>query len=119
MMKYNHVVVCISIIIMALVVITPQARATVSCGTVASSLAPCLNYLEGGATGTVPLGCCTGIKSLNNAAQSTPDRQTVCQCLKTAAKAMPGVNVGLASTVPSKCGVHIPYKLDPSTDCSS
>lgn len=118
MANYNNHIFCV-IFLIALVVLAPQAKATVTCGTVATSLTPCLNYLQAGASGAVPGGCCTGIKTLNGAAQSTPDRQMVCQCLKSAAKAMPNVNVGLASSIPPKCGVNIPYKLDPSTDCSS
>lgn len=117
MVNYNHLL-CV-VVLMALVVIAPQAKAAVTCGTVATSLAPCVDYLQGGAGGTVPGGCCTGIRNLNGMAQTTPDRQMVCQCLKSAAKAMPNVNVGLASSIPPKCGVNIPYKLDPSTDCSS
>uniref|UniRef100_A0A803MHX0 Non-specific lipid-transfer protein n=2 Tax=Chenopodium quinoa TaxID=63459 RepID=A0A803MHX0_CHEQI len=119
MANYNHVVYVV--LFMALVVVTPRAtKAAVTCGTMATSLAPCLDYLErGSGQGAPPGGCCSGIRSLNSAAQTTPDRQMVCKCLKSAAKAMPNVNLGLASSIPSKCGVNIPYKLDPSTDCST
>lgn len=113
----NHKLMCLFII--ALVVATKPANGAVTCGTMASSLAPCLPFLTDGATGVVPSGCCAGIKSLNSAAQSTPDRKMVCQCLKTAAKAMPNVNIGKAASIPPKCGVKLPYKLDPSTDCNS
>ncbi|KAL2899891.1 Non-specific lipid-transfer protein [Bienertia sinuspersici] len=117
MANYNHIV-CV-VFLMALVVGAPLTNGAVTCGTVASSLAPCVSYFQGGAAGAVPGGCCTGIRNLNSAAQSTPDRQMVCQCLKSAARSMPNVNVGLASSIPPKCGVNIPYKLDPATDCST
>ncbi|KAK8539441.1 hypothetical protein V6N12_043067 [Hibiscus sabdariffa] len=64
-------------------------------------------------------GCCSGIESLNAAAQTTPDRQAVCNCLKTAAATMNGINYSLASGLPSKCGVSIPYQISPSTDYKS
>lgn len=104
---------------MALVVVAPHAKAAVTCGTVVTSLSPCLDYFSGGGNGQPPSGCCNGIRTLNAEAQSTPDRQMVCTCLKQAANAMRNVNLGLAAAIPPKCGVHIPYKLDPSTDCSS
>lgn len=66
----------------------------------------------------MPPGCCSGIKSLNAAAKTTPDRQAACNCIKGASKGIPGINYGLASSLPGKCSVSIPYKISPSTDCS-
>ena len=117
MATYSHIV-CL-FFLMALVMGAPQAKAAITCGTVVSSLTPCLSYLQGGAKGAAPAGCCNGIRSLNGAAQTTPDRQMACQCLKSAAKSLPNLNIGLAASIPPKCGVNIPYKLDPATDCST
>ncbi|GAB4856245.1 hypothetical protein Ancab_014172 [Ancistrocladus abbreviatus] len=100
-----------------MVVAAPAAEAAMSCGTVAQYLSPCLDYLRSGGAGTVPVPCCSGIKSLNDAAKTTPDRQAVCRCLKSAAAAFSG-STGVAAGVPVKCGVHIPYKIDPATDCN-
>ncbi|OWM81633.1 hypothetical protein CDL15_Pgr007671 [Punica granatum] len=91
-------------------------ESTVTCGQVASGVAPCLNYLRGGAP--LSQSCCGGVKALNGAARTTPDRQAVCKCLKAASASIPGINLGLASGLPSKCGVNVPYKISPSTDCS-
>nr|B3A0N2.1 RecName: Full=Non-specific lipid-transfer protein; Short=LTP [Lycium barbarum] len=44
-------------------------------------------------------GCCGGIK-------------------KSAAAGISGINYGIAAGLPGKCGVNIPYKISPSTDCS-
>jgi len=66
-------------------------------------LAPCIAYLRGGA-GPSP-ACCAGVKRLNGAAATTPDRQAACNCLKQAAGAISGLNTDAASSLPGKCGV--------------
>ncbi|KAL6987978.1 lipid-transfer protein [Sarracenia purpurea var. burkii] len=103
-------------LVMCMVVVAPYAEAAISCGTVVGDLSPCLSYLRSG--GTVPGGCCNGIKSLNGAAKTTPDRQTACQCLKTLAGSMQGLNFAVASALPRKCGVNIPYQISPTIDCT-
>ncbi|MBA0753610.1 hypothetical protein Gogos_022031, partial [Gossypium gossypioides] len=95
----------------------PLAQGAVTCGQVTTSLAPCITYLRG-KSGPVPPGCCEGIKSLNSAAQTTPDRQAACKCIKSAAAGISGINYAIASGLPGKCGVNIPYKISPSTDCN-
>ncbi|KAL4561105.1 hypothetical protein LXL04_033267 [Taraxacum kok-saghyz] len=103
------------VVVACMVVSAPYANA-ISCGQVVSNLAPCLGYLNNG--GDVPSGCCSGVSALNNAAKSTPDRQTACGCLKSAYAANSGINPANAASLPGKCGVNIPYKISPSTDCS-
>ncbi|XVE84342.1 hypothetical protein DITRI_Ditri17bG0004900 [Diplodiscus trichospermus] len=107
------------VMVLCLVVGAPLAQGAITCGQVTSSLAPCIPYLKGNGAGAVPGGCCNGIKALNSAAQTTPDRQAACNCLKSAAGSISGINLGLASGLPGKCGVSIPYKISPSTDCKS
>ncbi|XVF65937.1 hypothetical protein PTKIN_Ptkin09bG0291200 [Pterospermum kingtungense] len=106
------------VFVLCLVVGAPLAQGAVSCGQVTSSLAPCIGYLRS-AGGAVPPACCSGIKSLNAAAKTTPDRQAACNCIKSAAGSISGINYGLAGSLPGKCGVNIPYKISPSTDCKS
>ncbi|WP_431194237.1 non-specific lipid-transfer protein [Listeria monocytogenes] len=98
-----------------MVVITPYAEA-ITCGQVASGVSPCIGYLRRG--GPVPPACCSGIRGLSNAARTKPDRQTACRCLKSAAGSISGINFALAAGLPGKCGVSIPYKISPSTDCN-
>ncbi|MGD7201736.1 non-specific lipid-transfer protein [Ralstonia pseudosolanacearum] len=95
-----------------MVVAAPHAEAAISCGQVYSSVSSCYGYLRGG-----PLApaCCSGVKSLNSKARTTPDRQAVCACLKNLAK---GVNLSLAAGLPGKCGVNVGYPISPSVDCS-
>ncbi|XP_074313775.1 non-specific lipid-transfer protein 1-like [Silene latifolia] len=113
----NHTIT-LAIIGILLLSVAPWTDGALTCGAVAQSLVPCLNYFRGGGIGSVPPGCCNGIRSLNNNARTTPDRQTVCGCLKEAANSLRNINIGLAASIPPKCGVNIPYKLDPATDCS-
>ncbi|OVA00038.1 Plant lipid transfer protein/Par allergen [Macleaya cordata] len=106
---------CIVMLACMLIGAPPMANA-ISCGQVSSYLSPCLLYLI--QRGPLTPNCCGGVKSLNAAARTTPDRQTACTCLKSAAAGLRGLNMGLASSLPGKCGVNIPYKISPSTDCS-
>uniref|UniRef100_A0A7N1A9X6 Non-specific lipid-transfer protein n=1 Tax=Kalanchoe fedtschenkoi TaxID=63787 RepID=A0A7N1A9X6_KALFE len=96
---------------------TPGA-AIITCSQVGSRISPCVAYLKG-TGGPVPALCCVGIRGLNSAASTTPDRQAACRCLKAAASAIQGFNLGLAAGLPRKCGVNIPYKISPSTDCNT
>ncbi|KAK4796192.1 hypothetical protein SAY86_028518 [Trapa natans] len=92
------------------------AESTLSCGQVASGVAPCLGYLRNVAPLTPT--CCAGIRSLNNAARSPADRRAVCFCLKSAAGNIRGISLPVAGGLPGRCGVPIPYKISPSTDCN-
>ncbi|XP_059668133.1 non-specific lipid-transfer protein 1-like [Cornus florida] len=110
-------VACVVLVCMVVVALAPPlAEAAVTCGTVQSAVAPCIGYLRNG--GVVPANCCNGIRSLNNAAKTTPDRQTACRCLQSASGKITGLKPALASGLPGKCGVSVPYKISPSTDCS-
>lgn len=92
------------------------AEAAVTCNTVVSSLSGCLAYV----TNTGPLGgCCSGVTGLYNVARTTPDRQTICRCIKSVAASYPGIDFGKAAGLPKLCNVNIPYKISPSTDCST
>ncbi|XP_018628565.2 non-specific lipid-transfer protein 1-like [Nicotiana tabacum] len=99
------------------VMLTPQADAAISCRQVVTSLSPCISYVRQG--GALPAPCCSGIKALNSQATTTPDRQAACICIKSAAAGVSGINFSLAGSLPSKCGVNLPYKISPSIDCST
>ena len=102
------------VVVACMVVFAPHAQA-ITCGQVAGNLLPCLSYLRSGG----PLGgCCNGVRALNNAARTTADKKTACGCLKNAYSAYPGIKASNAAGLPAKCGVNIPYKISPNTDCS-
>ncbi|CAI9112887.1 OLC1v1013390C1 [Oldenlandia corymbosa var. corymbosa] len=101
--------------LLGLLILAPHAEAAMTCGTVISSLAPCLTYIQGG-----PLNpaCCSGISSLKNQASTKPDRQAVCTCLKQVAAANPGAASKGAGLLKA-CKVSIPYALNPKINCAS
>ncbi|MFS7999401.1 putative plant lipid transfer protein/Par allergen [Helianthus anomalus] len=66
----------------------------------------------------LPTNRCAGVKRLNSAASNSADRKLACGCLKSAYQSNPGINSANAASLPSKCGVSIPYKISPNTDCS-
>ncbi|CAN6348790.1 unnamed protein product [Urochloa humidicola] len=104
-------------VVAAVLLAAAATEAAVSCGQVNSAIGPCLAYARG--SGSVPPAqCCGGVRSLNSAARTTADRRAACNCLKSAAGRIRGLNVGKVSGIPSKCGVSIPYAISPSTDCS-
>ncbi|RXI01568.1 non-specific lipid-transfer protein 3-like [Malus sylvestris] len=110
---------CLVVVMFCMVAGAPKAEAAVTCGQVVNSLVPCLSYVTNG--GALNPACCNGVKTLYNLAQTTPDRQNVCNCLKQAINGIPytNTNAGLAAGLPARCGVNIPYKISPSTDCKS
>ncbi|CAJ1811511.1 unnamed protein product [Sphenostylis stenocarpa] len=112
-------VTCMVVVLMVgLGEIIPLAEAAIPCGTVQFTLASCIAFLRGPG-GPVPAACCNGVKSLNNQAKTTADRQGACTCLKNTALAIPGLNLRSLATLPSNCGVNLPYKISPSIDCST
>ncbi|RDX79600.1 hypothetical protein CR513_39963, partial [Mucuna pruriens] len=108
---------CVVAVLCMVVMSAPTAQAVITCGQVTSSLAQCIPYLRG--VGSPSLGCCNGVKSLNAAAKTTADRQAACNCLKTAAGAIAGYKQQNGAALPGKCGVNIPYKISPSTNCAT
>ncbi|XP_025827415.1 non-specific lipid-transfer protein-like [Panicum hallii] len=116
-MARAHQVVAVAVVAAVLLAAAATTEAAVTCGQVSSAIAPCLSYARG--TGTGPsAACCSGVRSLNSAARTTADRRAACTCLKSAASSLSGLKAGNAASIPSKCGVSIPYTISPSVDCS-
>ncbi|XP_062095622.1 non-specific lipid-transfer protein 1-like [Humulus lupulus] len=111
------VVKILCLVVLAMVVTSPVTQAAITCGQVSSAVAPCLNYLKVG--GVVPAACCNSVRSLNSATKTTADRQAACKCLQSAASSIKGLNLNFASALPGKCGINVPYKISPSTNCNS
>ncbi|XP_074584028.1 non-specific lipid-transfer protein 1-like [Curcuma longa] len=101
----------------AMLAVAPQTSAAVSCGNVVSDLAPCIAYAQGKTT-TLSAPCCSGVRNLNNAAQTTADRRTACTCLKGTVGSIKGINLSLVGGIPGKCNVKVPYPISTSVDCS-
>ncbi|XP_015897378.2 non-specific lipid-transfer protein 1-like [Ziziphus jujuba] len=94
-----------------------STEAGMACNQIKVQLAQCMNYLIKG--GNPPPQCCAGVKNVVSASRTTPDRQSACNCLKATAATLRGINVGNAASLPGKCGVNIPYKISPNTNCAT
>ncbi|XP_042394245.1 non-specific lipid-transfer protein 1-like [Zingiber officinale] len=116
MARSSAAVLLVSLALAAVVaaLLAASPAEAITCGQVSSALGPCLPYVSGKVT-VVPAACCTGVKNLNNAAKTTPDRRMVCKCLHSL---LTSSNAGKASSIPGNCGVNIGYPISPSTDCS-
>ncbi|KAF9680105.1 hypothetical protein SADUNF_Sadunf06G0085600 [Salix dunnii] len=107
--------VCLVGCIMFMIATTTEAA--IQCNQVINTLSPCLYYVLG--TGALTQKCCNAVVGLNNSVSATPDRQDLCRCLKSTASQFSSRNVALAAGLPGKCGVNLPYKIDPSTNCNT
>ncbi|KAL2899902.1 IWF1': Non-specific lipid-transfer protein [Bienertia sinuspersici] len=104
-------------VILCVVVVAPHAEAAMNCGIVSSNVAQCISYLNGRMR--APSGpCCGGIKRLKSMASTPAARRVACGCLKSAAGTIKGIDFNKASGLPGRCGVSIPYAINPRTDCS-
>ncbi|XP_010277659.1 PREDICTED: non-specific lipid-transfer protein 1-like [Nelumbo nucifera] len=112
----SKLALAVALLSLLMVAAPDHADAAMTCGQVASLLTPCINYFVKG--GALPPACCGAVRGLITASKTTADRQAVCSCFKSAAASIPGVNLGLANSIPGRCGVQFTYKISPSTDCS-
>ncbi|GLJ47363.1 hypothetical protein SUGI_0999670 [Cryptomeria japonica] len=100
------------------VIISGRVNAAISCSTVISDLRPCLSYVTGSAAKPSD-ACCSGVRSLNDAATTTADRQTACGCFKTISGIVPGFSWDRAGKLAAQCGVNVGFPITPSVDCST
>lgn len=104
-----------------LVVVVAAMAATeteaVTCGDVVKAIKPCVPYLQNG-SGLPPAPCCQGASALASSITTKADKQTVCNCLKSASKTIK-VNLQLAKALPGNCKISFPYPMDPNVDCST
>ncbi|GAU26560.1 hypothetical protein TSUD_266740 [Trifolium subterraneum] len=107
------------VVLMCIVLLYAQNGYAVTCGEVVNNIIPCITYLQIG--NSVTANCCNGVKAIFHAAvRSITDLRTTCYCLKSAAQNLKGsIKQNNAASLPSKCGVNVPYKIGPSIDCAS
>ncbi|KAK9699567.1 hypothetical protein RND81_08G181800 [Saponaria officinalis] len=103
-------------ILLCIALAIPVTKATVSCSYIKDNIGPCLEYLESGQR--LSSGCCPYIRKVNSMGVTKADRKSVCECMKSAVIADPGILGLYALALPGKCGVPnfvIPRAF---TDCS-
>ncbi|CAN4126111.1 unnamed protein product [Withania somnifera] len=101
---------------LTLLLIAPASEGAISCGTVLSTIKPCISYLQG-TGGKPPQPCCAGCQSLASSTSTTPDRQAACTCLKNASQKI-NVNAQLAQSLPQNCGISLSFPISTSVDCT-
>ncbi|CAA6675069.1 unnamed protein product [Spirodela intermedia] len=116
-MAANRVSVLTTAVLLCLLVAAPFANAAVACPRVTMMILPCVNYVRG--KGPLTFSCCNGVRTLNDQAQTTSDRRATCNCLKSNAGKIPGVNPTLTLGLPSRCGVSVPYPSAPQLTAPS
>nr|ABK21262.1 unknown [Picea sitchensis]ABK25285.1 unknown [Picea sitchensis]ABR16206.1 unknown [Picea sitchensis] len=94
-----------------------RVEGAVTCNQVVTAMTPCAGYLIGNAATPAP-ACCPSIRQLDSQVKATPDRQSVCNCLKTQAKSY-GVKLAKAVNLPGLCKVtDLNVPVNPNVDCS-
>ncbi|KAH0784391.1 hypothetical protein KY290_003989 [Solanum tuberosum] len=101
---------------LTLLLIAPSSEGAITCGTVISSIKPCLSYLQGSG-GKPPQPCCDGCQSLVSAATTVPDKQAACTCLKNASQKI-NINSQLAGNLPKSCGISLSFPISSTVDCT-
>ncbi|KAI3761976.1 hypothetical protein L1987_52399 [Smallanthus sonchifolius] len=106
-------------VVLAMLVIAEfmvQPNEAITCPDVVHLLEPCFNYLRIG--GIPPPDCCNGLKTLQAQTPTTSDRQTACNCAKSAAITYK-IREDTAKDLPDKCGITISVPVSPTVDCST
>ncbi|KAK8935307.1 Non-specific lipid-transfer protein 1 [Platanthera zijinensis] len=112
----TNMIVVVAVALAMVLTILPMSTTALTCVDVEFDLLPCLTYIRSG--GDVPSTCCSGLNNLVNAAKTTDDRRTACNCLKSLAQRASQDELDRAATLPDKCDISIPYKITPTIDCS-
>ncbi|CAI0408688.1 unnamed protein product [Linum tenue] len=87
------------------------------CSTVYDELQACIPYLSG--RGDPSKECCGGVKAMQPYSNAKSSRSAICQCLKSMASLVPGVDLSAASKLPKKCNVNVKLpELSLDIDCS-
>lgn len=105
------------IVLIAIVVMANQGQAAIDCKTVDEALVPCVPYLTGGGTPTVP--CCKGVSSIKDMSVSPQDKKDACNCVKAAANRYPTLKDEVAQALPVKCNVQLDIPVSRTTNCDA
>ncbi|KAK3039285.1 hypothetical protein RJ639_027989 [Escallonia herrerae] len=99
------------------VVRVPTAGA-IDCATVGALISACSSFVTYGTPDPFPGSpCCEAVASLNNLADTSDSRQTVCMCVMGLVTTY-NPNATAVATLPGFCGVSLGFTIEPNTDCS-
>nr|ACG45901.1 nonspecific lipid-transfer protein 3 precursor [Zea mays] len=108
----------IAVVLLVAMLAVQSAVADISCSDVLNDLSPCLPFLQGKAAKPSESNnqCCDGVRTLYAAADTRPDRQATCRCLKAAYVQVHAV-LSAAQELPGDCGLSLSYNITPDIDC--
>lgn len=109
------VIVVLTTLVMVGFMVHPSEAIT--CLDVDRLLSPCSDYLRFGGI-SPPKVCCDGLKGLEDACRSKADRQTACNCCKTAAITLQ-IRQQFAERLPNACGITVSVPISPTVNCST
>ncbi|KAL2899884.1 Non-specific lipid-transfer protein [Bienertia sinuspersici] len=119
MLKKLACLVVVCMVVETLVTPHVAEAAITACNTVSKSLGPCMAYLKSTSGPNNPPGnCCTGVRTLKAAAQTTADRRKACECMKTIAAGAKNLNKNRVDSLPGQCNVRIGYAFNRNIDCN-
>ncbi|CAN0892615.1 Non-specific lipid-transfer protein 5 [Linum grandiflorum] len=120
MTRVNNMNIIALVLMLALIITGSStsviAQQPITCPSTLLQLLPCLTYLTKQTPSPSPQ-CCSNVKTLNDEANTTPIRQQICTCIKSAAVAY-HVDPTVAKGLPDLCHVNVPVPIDPNVDCS-
>ncbi|KAL5747675.1 hypothetical protein ACOSP7_024688 [Xanthoceras sorbifolium] len=89
------------------------------CSSILDQLTPCVPFLTR-QENKPESDCCNGVNYLKEYSADKKVRQSICECLESAAPMYQGLDFPLISSLPKKCGVSVNLpKIDsPNFDCS-
>ncbi|KAF8402489.1 hypothetical protein HHK36_010577 [Tetracentron sinense] len=106
----------LALVLICMLFVSPCVNAVIQCPQAVRSVSPCMQFLRMG--GNLRPRCCTSLKSLNVAARTKQDRQSVCRCFKSGLRRHSGLSVPRINSLPAKCGINVHYNFGPSFNCS-
>ncbi|KAI5665059.1 hypothetical protein M9H77_24382 [Catharanthus roseus] len=116
MAKSSSFVKLVSLVILSMLMMNSPSGEAITCNDVKNLLSPCLFYVL--FAGQVPPECCNGLQSVVKAANTTTDHQNVCSCLKSLASSATDDQIQRVASIPTQCGVIIPFNITRYVDCS-
>ncbi|XP_058098965.1 non-specific lipid-transfer protein A-like [Magnolia sinica] len=108
--------ICMLVLAVAYLMVEPGDA--VACGDVTKAVAPCVPFLTGSEQKPAS-GCCDGVKQLKNLAPTPEDRRAACACIKTASAKYKDLKPDAVSSLPTHCGVSLPFPVSKDIDCST
>ncbi|KAF3776890.1 Non-specific lipid-transfer protein [Nymphaea thermarum] len=95
----------------------PGAKAPAACMPVYTRLIPCMEYVTSGGLVPPSPSCCRGVRAV--AMFRGYARVLACRCIEEVAPLYSGsVDYSTVTSLPASCGVHMPFAISPSIDCS-